>query len=118
MRRQIGEKQVVIGIPQEIADAIIRFKRNANGVRNPCYESMREAADDSKHKHEEEYMRYEEEQSSLKRQIIGHLPEPSPAGSAMMLKYSCITDGTQSSSWSCWFGIHLKRESVIIKGFV
>ena len=49
---------------------------------------------------------------------LGYLAELSPAGSPMMLKYSCITDGTQISSRSSWFGIHLNWEVVITKGFV
>ena len=49
---------------------------------------------------------------------LGYLAELSPAGSPIMLKYSCITDGTQISSRSSWFGIHLNWEVVITKGFV
>jgi hypothetical protein len=49
---------------------------------------------------------------------LGYLAELSPAGSPIMLKYSCISDGTQISSRSSWFGIHLNWEVVITKGFV
>jgi len=49
---------------------------------------------------------------------LGYLAELSPAGSPIMLKYSCITDGTQISSRSSWFGIHLNWEVVITKDFV